>query len=115
MLYYYKPEISLKLNLDEMNKQNIYSCPQTLFKIHPNYDEILKQILLKDKKAKIYFIKDANKSLFKKLISRFKKTIGSDIDRIVFNEKMSVEIYINHCGSSSVLLDPIIMAEEIVL
>lgn len=108
MLYYYKPEISLKLNLDEMNKQNIYSCPQTLFKIHPNYDEILKQILLKDKKAKIYFIKDANKSLFKKLISRFKKTIGSDIDRIVFNEKMSVEIYINHCGSSSVLLDPII-------
>ena len=108
MLYYYKPEISLKLNLDEMNKQNIYSCPQTLFKIHPNYDWILKKILIKDKKAKIYFIKDANKSLFKKLISRFEKTIGSDIDRIVFNEKMSVEKYINHCGSSSVLLDPII-------
>ena len=107
MLYYYKPETSLLLNLDSMNKQNIYSCPQTLFKIHPDFDQIIKQILVKDKKAKIYFIKDNNKTLFEKLITRFKKTIGSDLDRIIFNETMSVEKYINHCGSSSVLLDPI--------
>ena len=107
MLYYYKPETSLLLNLDNMNNQNIYSCPQTLFKIHPDFDQILKQILIKDKKAKIYFIKDSNKTLFEKLITRFKKTIGSDLDRIIFNETMSVEKYINHCGSSSVLLDPI--------
>jgi len=107
MLYYYKPETSLLLNLDNMNNQNIYSCPQTLFKIHPDFDQILKQILIKDKKAKIYFIKDNNKTLFEKLITRFKKTIGSDLDRIIFNETMSVEKYINHCGSSSVLLDPI--------
>jgi len=107
MLYYYEPETSLLLNLDNMNNQNIYSCPQTLFKIHPDFDQILKQILIKDKKAKIYFIKDNNKTLFEKLITRFKKTIGSDLDRIIFNETMSVEKYINHCGSSSVLLDPI--------
>jgi len=107
MLYYYKPETSLLLNLNNMNNQNIYSCPQTLFKIHPDFDQILKQILIKDKKAKIYFIKDSNKTLFEKLITRFKKTIGSDLDRIIFNETMSVEKYINHCGSSSVLLDPI--------
>ena len=107
MLYYYKPETSLLLNLDNMNNQNIYSCPQTLFKIHPDFDQILKQILIKDKKAKIYFIKDNNKTLFEKLITRFKKTIGSNLDRIIFNETMSVEKYLNHCGSSSVLLDPI--------
>ena len=108
MIYYFKPQTSLKLELDEMSYQNVYSCPQTLFKIHPNFDLILKKILVKDKKAKIYFIKDGNQSLFKKLIERFKKTIGSDIDRIIFNENMSVEKYLNHCGSSSVLLDPII-------
>ena len=108
MLYYYKPETSLTLNSDSMNNQNIYSCPQTLFKIHPDFDQMIKQILVKDKKAKIYFIKDSNKTLFNKLITRFKKTIGSDMDRIIFNETMSVENYLNHCGSSSVLLDPII-------
>ena len=108
MLYYYKPETSLTLNSDSMNNQNIYSCPQTLFKIHPDFDQMIKQILVKDRKAKIYFIKDSNKTLFKKLIARFKKTIGSDMDRIIFNETMSVEKYLNHCGSSSVLLDPII-------
>ncbi len=106
--YYYKPEIPLKLDEDEINKQNIYSCPQTLFKIHPDFDQILKQILIKDRKAKIYFIKDSNKSLFKKLISRFNRNIGTNIDRIIFNETMSFENYLNHCGSSSVLLDPII-------
>ena len=108
MLYYYKPETSLTLNSDSMNNQNIYSCPQTLFKIHPDFDQMIKQILVKDKKAKIYFIKDSNKTLFNKLITRFKKTIGSDMDRIIFNETMSVEKYLNLCGSSSVLLDPII-------
>ena len=108
MLYYYKPETSLTLNSDSMNNQNIYSCPQTLFKIHPDFDQMIKQILVKDRKAKIYFNKDSNKTLFKKLIARFKKTIGSDMDRIIFNETMSVENYLNHCGSSSVLLDPII-------
>ena len=108
MPYYYKPDTYLKLNLEDMNKQNIYSCPQTLFKIHPDFDQILKQILEKDKKAQIYFIKDGNKSLYKKLILRFKKSIGSNLDRIIFSETMSFEKYLNHCGSSSVLLDPII-------
>ena len=108
MLFYYKPETSLNLDSDSMNKQNIYSCPQTLFKIHPDFDKILKQILKKDKKAKIYFIRDNNKTLYKKLTVRLKKTINSDLDRIIFQDTMSFEKYLNHCGSSSVLLDPII-------
>ena len=107
MLYYYKPTTSLKLDLEEMNKPNIYSCPQTLFKIHPEFDEIINQILTKDKNAKIYFIKDTNKVLFKKLIERFKERLGSNIDRIIFLEKLSYEKFLNHCGSASVLLDPI--------
>ena len=74
-------------------------------KFHPHFDEIIAKILSKDKKAKILFIKDKSEILSKKIIDRFKKNSLIDFDRINFLGKMSVEEYINLCGSSSVLLD----------
>ena len=50
-------------------------CPQTLIKIHPHFDVILKKILQNDKKAKITFIKDKENILAKKLLIRLKKNI----------------------------------------
>ena len=73
-MYYYTPTIKNKLKKNELSKNNIYSCPQTLFKIHPDFDDVLGSILKEDKKASLYFIKDSNKTYYKKLISRFKKT-----------------------------------------
>jgi len=106
-MYYYTPTIKNKLKKDELSKNNIYSCPQTLFKIHPDFDDVLGSILKEDKKAILYFIKDSNKTYYKKLISRFKKNKNIDLDRIKFMEGFSWEEYINHCGQASVLLDPL--------
>ena len=88
-------------------KKNIYSCPQTLFKIHPEFDLILEKILQEDKKAKIYFIKDLNNTYYKKLLSRFKNKKNIDLERIKFIDGVSWEEYVNHCGRASVLLDPL--------
>ena len=106
-MYYYTPTIKNKLKKDELSKNNIYSCPQTLFKIHPDFDDVLGSILKEDKKAILYFIKDSNNTYYKKLISRFKKNKNIDLDRIKFIEGFSWEEYINHCGQASVLLDPL--------
>jgi len=106
-MYYYTPTIKNKLKKDELSKNNIYSCPQTLFKIHPDFDDVLGSILKEDKNAILYFIKDLNKTYYKKLISRFKKNKNIDLDRIKFMEGFSWEEYINHCGQASVLLDPL--------
>ena len=106
-MYYYPPEIKNNLQKSELTKNNIYSCPQTLFKIHPEFDEIIGKIQKKDKNAKIYFIKDVDKVHYKKLLSRFKKNKEIDLDRIEFLDGLSWEDYINHCGQASVLLDPI--------
>ena len=47
-MYFYKPVIRLeKLNKDELTKKNIYFCSQTLIKIHPHFDNIIKKILMK--------------------------------------------------------------------
>tara|TARA_B110000971_G_scaffold218530_1_gene257533 strand:+ start:1 stop:1677 length:1677 start_codon:yes stop_codon:yes gene_type:complete len=106
-MYYYAPNVNNILKKEELSKNNIYSCPQTLFKIHPDFDLILGKILEEDKKAKLYFIKDLNKTYYKKLLTRFKKNKKIDLNRIEFIEGLSTENYINHCGQASVLLDPL--------
>jgi len=105
-MYYYTPVVKKELDLDILSKNNIYSCPQTLFKIHPEFDTVLGKILEEDKKAKIYFIKDSDNVYYKKLLNRFKKNTKIDLTRIEFISGLSWEDYINHCGQASVLLDP---------
>ena len=106
-MYYYPPEVKNKLGKSELSKKNIYSCPQTLFKIHPDFDLVIAKIQKEDKNAKISFIKDLNKTYYKKLLTRFKKNKEIDLDRIEFLNGLSWENYINHCGQASVLLDPV--------
>ncbi len=105
-MYYFKPKIK-KIDNDELQLNNIYSCPQTLFKIHPDFDEIILKIFQKDKKAKIYFIKSNEEIFSKKILHRLSKKIPNFIDNIIFLNKLSEEEYINHCGKASVLLDPL--------
>jgi predicted O-linked N-acetylglucosamine transferase (SPINDLY family) len=104
-MYFYKPKIKNILSEKEIVKKNFYFCSQNLMKIHPHFDEIIGKILKKDKKSKIFFIKDKREIMSKKLLKRFEKNTLIDLNRVTFFEKMGVEDYINTCGSSSVLLD----------
>ena len=103
-MYFYKPEPTNRLLDSQLTLKNKYFCSQNLIKVHPHFDEIINKILIEDKKAEILFIKDKNEIISKKLFERFKKHIPS-YERINFLSKVSLEKYINLCGSSSVLLD----------
>ena len=106
-MIYEMPKIKQRINDTELSKNNIYSCPQTMFKFHPDFDHVLAEILEKDKKGVLYLIKDNNKIYFNKLIERFKKIKYFDLDRVIFLDPLSRDNYINHLGTSSVLLDPL--------
>ena len=106
-MIYDKPIIENKLDDKDLSKKNIYSCPQTLFKFHPDFDDYLFDILKKDKKAILYLIKDTNKVYYLKLLERFKKNKNFDPNRVIFLDPLSYNQFINHLGTSSVLLDPI--------
>jgi len=106
-MFYYRPEVKNILSVEKINKMNLYSCPQTLFKLHPDFDKIIEGIQKKDKNSIFYFIKDPKKTLYNIFINRLKKNSKINTDRIHFLEKMNWEEYINHCGRSSVLLDPL--------
>ena len=104
-MYLSKPNIK-KINDNEIKSNNVYSCPQTLFKLHPDFDEVIFGILKKDKKAKIFFIKDKNQVFYTKIFNKFQKKIFQEIDRITFMSPLEKTEYIHHCGRASVLLDP---------
>jgi len=106
-MFYYKPKVKNILDVEKISKINLYSCPQTLFKLHPDFDKIIEGIQKRDKNSIFYFIKDSNKALNNIFINRLKKNIKINIDRIHFSETMNWEEYINHCGRASVLLDPL--------
>ena len=106
-MIYTKPLTKKKLSEDELSKKNIYSCPQTLFKIHPDFDQIIFDILEKDKKGIVYLIKDSNRVWYKKLIKRFSTNKKYDSKKIIFMDPLNYEDYLLHLGRSSVLLDPL--------
>jgi predicted O-linked N-acetylglucosamine transferase (SPINDLY family) len=103
-MFYYKPKVKNILDVEKISKINLYSCPQTLFKLHPDFDKIIEGIQKRDKNSIFYFIKDSNKALNNIFINRLKKNIKINIDRIHFLETMNWEEYINHCGRASVCL-----------
>ena len=105
-MYFYKPKITFALKKEDMLSKNIYFCPQSLFKMHPSFDEAIKKILYKDKKAQIFFIKDKKELLSKMFFKRLKKIMPENIDRINFIDRLTPEEFINYCGKVSVLLDP---------
>ena len=106
-MVYPKPITKKKISENDLQKKNIYSCPQTLFKIHPDFDQLIFDIIETDKKAIVYFIKDRNKVWYKKLIKRFSENKKYDPAKIIFMDPLNYEDYLIHIGKASVLLDPI--------
>ncbi len=106
-MVYPKPIVKKKLSKNDLQRKNIYSCPQTLFKIHPDFDQIIFDIIEMDKKAIVYLIKDRNKVWYKKLINRLSNNNKYDPTRIIFLDPLNYEDYLLHIGKASVLLDPI--------
>ncbi len=104
-MYFYKPNIHNPLAKDQLSQKNIYFCSQSLIKIHPKFDQFIKNILKEDKKGKIIFIKNRNKYVTKQFFERLRVSIKANFDRIEFIDPLITENYINKCGSASVLLD----------
>ena len=93
-----------KYNFPQNN--NIYFCPQTIFKLVPDFDEVLRGIINSDQKALIFFIKDPYDHQYKIFLQRLKNK-KIDLDKIVFLDRLSQNEFIYLCGKSDVLLDPL--------
>lgn len=86
--------------------KNIYFCPQTIFKLVPEFDEIIKNITNLDKKSVICFIKDPFNHQYKIFLQRLKNK-GINLDQILIIDRLSEKKFINLSAQADILLDPL--------
>ena len=86
--------------------KNIYFCPQTIFKLVPEFDEIIKNITKLDKKSVICFIKDPFNHQYKIFLQRLKNK-GINLDQILIIDRLSEKEFINLSAQADILLDPL--------
>jgi protein O-GlcNAc transferase len=85
----------------------LYACPHTLFRLHPEYDEVLGTLLRRDSDAHLVFISDEFPCfLTKPLRQRFSRSIPDVVDRIIFLPHMSSEKWLNFLRLVDCVLDP---------
>ncbi|QDU00084.1 tetratricopeptide repeat protein [Gimesia aquarii] len=108
--YYYRPSLPEKIKtrgaFGLSDDVHIYACPQTMFKIHPEFDQVLAGILRKDPKARIVMIRDQISKWKDLLVERFNKSFSDVVDRIHWLRGMSTNDFLNLIYISDVMLDP---------
>lgn len=82
----------------------VYLCAQSLFKIHPDFDGIIADILSRDSAGHVYFIKlgTAADALF---LDRLKRTAGVDMGRVHLLDRVGPQDFIALLRAADVLLD----------
>ena len=82
---------------------HIYFCPMVPFKLMPEFDEIIEQILIKDNLAKIVFVKFRNVDTI--VLERFAKFASKIRERISWIEPVVFSDYLALLKGASVVLD----------
>ncbi|MBT4932302.1 MAG: tetratricopeptide repeat protein [Rhodospirillaceae bacterium] len=109
--YYYRPEIpdvtDTRASHGLSDDENIYLCPQTLFKFHPGFDAILGDILRGDPVGRLVLLAGRYPSKERLLRERFAKTFPDVLDRVVFLPRMKMADFLCLVRSADVILDPV--------
>lgn len=84
----------------------LYLCPQTLFKFHPDFDQMLGGILRRDPKSLLLLVKLGQESWRERLVARFARTMPDVHRRILWLPRMSAFKFMHFFRLGDVVLDP---------
>ena len=108
--FYYRPKPPSRAycradyNLPETGA--LYVCPQALFKLHPDFDSVIADLLRQDHKGFLVLINDnvggQHKNLIKK---RFQATFPDVSDRVIFVPRMDRNKYMGLTMLADAMLD----------
>jgi protein O-GlcNAc transferase len=109
LAYYYKPVVPAQSATRESfglpAEAPLYVCPQTLYKLHPDFDEILGDILTRDARGLVVLIAGQFQEFTDRLRRRFERTLAGLAQRIVFLPYMPFERFMQLLGLADVILD----------
>ena len=111
---YYQPPQSLgplknRKDLELPENARLYGCPQSLFKLHPDFDSILAEILFQDPEGYIVLIGGEGKEKYwsEILKKRWSKNYTILNKKVLFTKTLSLLEFISLCKCVDVLLDPL--------
>lgn len=84
-----------------------YLCPQSLFKMHPDFDDLLAEILRRDAQGRVILIEGTSPGWTHFLQARFQRRFPNATDRVQFVRKQKHAEFLELMRICDVMLDPL--------
>jgi protein O-GlcNAc transferase len=111
--YYYRPSVELHGQERERfgfdGSHRLYACPQLIFKIHPDFDPILADLLRRDPRGVVILVEGipgVESQRMALLRERLARVAPDVVDRIVFLPFLDGADFLRLLAAADVLLDP---------
>ena len=109
--YYYRPPLEPQTSdrrpFGLNDTANLYVCPQSLFKFHPDFDPMLAAILRQDPQGELVLLSHYTEAVNQQLRDRWAKIMPDVISRIHFLPRMDRQQFLALLNCATVLLDPV--------
>ncbi|MCG8653904.1 MAG: DUF4915 domain-containing protein, partial [Pirellulales bacterium] len=109
--YYYRPQrVRPRRTRDDFAlpaSGNLYGCPQSLFKFHPEFDELLAEILRGDPQGQLVLLEGKHPQWTNLLRQRWSGVMPDVMERIHFLPRISRPDFLHLLAECDVLLDPL--------
>jgi predicted O-linked N-acetylglucosamine transferase (SPINDLY family) len=106
---YRRPEFPTGGEIPEMAglpaDATVYLCPQSLFKIHPEMDEPLAEILRRDPKGVLLLFEGLDRVVTDRLRARWSEPFADVAGRVRFLPRVAVDRFLGILAAADVLLD----------
>jgi predicted O-linked N-acetylglucosamine transferase (SPINDLY family) len=83
-----------------------YVCPQSLFKLHPDFDEAVGEILRRDPRGRLVLIEGNSQNWARPVKERLAAALPDGLDRVVMLPRMSEGRFFDLLRAADVVLDP---------
>jgi len=88
-------------------EDHVYLCPQSLFKLHPDFDPLLAAIIARDPRAIVVLLGAQYEDHTLQLSARLKRSLGEAARRILILDRMPYARYMQLLSIGDVCLDTI--------
>ncbi len=109
LAYYYRPALPADLltraRLGLPEDRRLYLCPQTLFKLHPDFDDVLMRILEADAEGILVLVQPQSEHWLRLVIERFEARMPGISSRLLILPLQPRERFLNLLAVADVVLD----------
>jgi predicted O-linked N-acetylglucosamine transferase (SPINDLY family) len=109
LAYYYKPIPPPPLSREALGlptDRHVYLCPQTLYKVHPDFDDLVRGILERDPDGIVVFIAGQFSEFTDQLRRRLAWSTGFE-SRVLFLPRMDSRRFLQLLSAADVILDTV--------